>query len=233
MGNTFQSEVEPPELESLADLSENVVYRLNGCDDLTVRKTLQEVAREFVRETQALTARQRLEPLGHGIYPVPALFGGRVVEVREVSVPHGHTLRRGVDWDFDETQQPSVVRMLRPLATVACGHDGRDPVRFTPGVNIVGEEDRRTRVEESRIVAVSVEHLGMFTEKLPHDFLQTYGDAICSGVLARLCSMGQRPWSDPQVAADELRRYENAKSELRMKREAPRNGRFMDMSQLL
>ena len=64
MGNTFQSEVEPPELESLADLSENVVYRLNGCDDLTVRKTLQEVAREFVRETQALTARQRLEPLG-------------------------------------------------------------------------------------------------------------------------------------------------------------------------
>ena len=212
MGNTFQSEVEPPELESLADLSENVVYRLNGCDDLTVRKTLQEVAREFVRETQALTARQRLEPLGHGIYPVPALFGGRVVEVREVSVPHG---------------------MLRPLATVACGHDGRDPVRFTPGVNIVGEEDRRTRVEESRIVAVSVEHLGMFTEKLPHDFLQAYGDAICSGVLARLCSMGQRPWSDPQVAADELRRYENAKSELRMKREAPRNGRFMDMSQLL
>lgn len=233
MGNTFQSEVEPPELESLADLSENVVYRLNGCDDVTVRKTLQEVAREFVRETQALTARQRLEPLGHGIYPVPALFGGRVVEVREVSVPHGITLRRGVDWDFDDAQQPPVVRLLRPLAKVACGHDGRDEVRFTPGVNIVGEEGVCAKVEEARVVAVTVENLGMFTENLPRAFLQTHGDAICSGVMARLCSMGQRPWSDPQVAADELRRYENAKSELRMKRETPRNGRFMDMSQLL
>ncbi len=233
MSNFFQSEIEPPELETLADLSENVVYRLNGCDDLTVRKTLQEVAREFVRETQALTSRQMLESLGHGVYPVPALFGGRVVEVREVSVPHGRKLRRGVDWDFDDAQQPLVVRLLRPLATVAGGHDGRDPVRFTPGVNIVGEETSQTQAEEARVVAVSVEHLGMFTEKLPRAFLQTHGDAICSGVMARLCSMVQRPWTDPQVAADELRRYENAKSELRMKREVPRNGRFMDMSQLL
>ena len=82
-------------------------------------------------------------------------------------------------------------------------------------------------------MAVSVEHLGMFSESLPRDFLQLHGDAICSGVLARLCSMAQKPWSDPQVAMDELRRYENAKSELRMRREAPRNGRFIDTRNLL
>lgn len=234
MANEFQSEWDEPELSGLADLAENLVYRLSGCDDTTIRKTLQEVAREFVRETQALTVRQIVLPAAPRLYPVPVRFGGKVADVRFVGVPGGRELRRGVDWEVGASH-PLEVKLLRPLAVSADGTDDRDPVRFTPAVNIVGEEEHPEEGPgvSHAIVVVSVEHLGMFSEKLPSEFLHIHGDAICAGTMARLCQMAQRPWSDPQVALSELQRYENAKSELRMRREAPRNGRFIDMKNLL
>ena len=71
------------------------------------------------------------------------------------------------------------------------------------------------------------------SEHAPNGFVAAHGEAICSGVLARLCSMTGRPWSDPQVAALERVSYENAKSELRMRHETPPGGRFVDTSMVL
>jgi len=53
----------------------------------------------------------------------------------------------------------------------------------------------------------------MSSEKAPRWLIERHGDAICSGVLARLYAMANRPWSDPQAAATESARYESFISE--------------------
>ena len=40
MANSFQQEQEPPEFETVAELAENLVYRLPGCTDLMIRKAV-------------------------------------------------------------------------------------------------------------------------------------------------------------------------------------------------
>ena len=82
-----------------------------------------------------------------------------------------------------------------------------------------------------RVIQEEVPLIG--SEKAPVGFVALHGEAICSGVLARLCSMTGRAWTDAQVAAQELVRYENAKSELRMRRETPPGGRVIDTSMVL
>ena len=66
MANSFQGEAGQPELASVSELAENLVYRLPGCADIAVRKTIREVYREFCRETQCLTAERRI-PMEKGV----------------------------------------------------------------------------------------------------------------------------------------------------------------------
>ena len=235
MANSFQTEWETPELESLATLAENLVYRLPECDDTIVRKTLQEVAREFVADTQCLTSRQRLA-LGEGgmCYPVPC-FGGKVAEVREVW-KFNRRLRKGVDWNWPVGSGLRIAPHLLP----SVGADGAVPTpepvdarRYAPRTNVVGSSSPDVRCDIGQFFAVVVEHLPLFFERLPKEFLNMHGDAICSGVLARLFSMTGKRWTDPQQAVQELTRYDNAKSELRMRREIPADGRAIDTSEVL
>lgn len=235
MANSFQTEWEEPELESLATLAENLAYRLRGCDDTLVRKTLQEVAREFVADTQCLTTRQRLA-VGEGgmCYPIP-LFGGNVAEVREVW-KFDRRLRRGIDWNWPIGSGLRIAPHLIPTLGAAPNVPVPPPSgarRYTPRTNVVGEAPSHIPPPPSPFTAVVVEHLPLFYERLPKVFLEVHGDAICSGVLSRLFAMANQPWSDPQQAAQELIRYDNAKSELRMKREIPVDGRAIDTSEVL
>ena len=251
MVNSFQTEWPAPELESLASLAENIVYRLPGCDNTLVRKTLQEVAREFVADTQCLTSRQRLELCDGGMcYPYP-FFGGKVAEVREVW-KFNRRLRKGVDWNWpvgsglriaphllpprpphpDSPAQPSPDSPAQPgVAQPGVSVDLR---RYPPLVNIIGAMPPVDDAPPpSMFSAVVVEHLPLFFEQLPSEFLHMHGDAICAGVLARLFSMTGRAWSDAQQAVLERTNYDNAKSELRMKREMPADGRAIDTSEVL
>ena len=235
MANSFQTEWEAPELESLATLAENLVYRLPGCDDTLVRKTLQEVAREFVADTQCLTSRQRLTLDEGGMcYPVPC-FGGKVAEVREVW-KFDRRLRKGVDWNWPVGSGLRIApHLLSRVGTdgAASTPEPTDARRYTPRTNVVGSPGLDVRLDMGQFSAVVVEHLPLFFERLPKAFLNMHGDAICSGVLSRLFSMTDRRWSDPQQAARELIRYDNAKSEIRMRKEVPSNGRAIDISEVL
>ena len=238
MANSFQTEWEAPELESLATLAENLVYRLPGCDDTLVRKTLQEVAREFVADTQCLTSRQRLTLDEGGMcYPV-SCFGGKVAEVREVW-KFTRRLRKGVDWNWPVGSGLRIAPHLLPRvgdcpdSLAPSGVNHIDARRYTPRTNVVGSSSSDVRCDIGQFFAVVVEHLPLFFERLPKAFLNMHGDAICSGVLSRLFSMSGRRWSDPQQAAQELARYDNAKSELRMRREMPADGRAIDTSEVL
>lgn len=54
-----------------------------------------------------------------------------------------------------------------------------------------------------------IEMPSLSSESAPRCIIERHGDAICSGVLARLYAQANRPWSDPQTAAMEAARYEN------------------------
>ena len=235
MPNSFQTEWEPPELESLASLAENLVYRLPRCDATLIRKTLQEVAREFVADTQCLTSRQRLELGEDGMcYPVP-FFGGKVAEVREVW-KFDRRLRRGVDWNWPIGSGIRIAPHLLPRIGATPDLPVPSPIdsrRYAPRTNVVGGVSDHDALVLSPFTATVVEHLPLCFERLPRDFLNAHGDAICSGVLMKLFSMTGNAWSDLQQAAQERVNYENAKSELRMRRETSADGRTIDMSEVL
>lgn len=235
MANSFQTEWEEPELDSLSDLAENLVYRLPGCDDTLVRKTLQEVAREFVADTKCLTSRQPLEPDAGGLcFPVPR-FGGKVSDVREVW-KFNRRLRKGREWNYPIGTGLRISPHLLPsppsrgASATAMPQNAR---RFVPSVNVMDGTPAEAADMPSPFFAVVVEELPLFSEKLPRWFLQKHGDAICSGVLGRLFAMQNRQWSDPQQAADARVRYDNFKSEERMRHEIAPDARPIDMSEVL
>ena len=217
MANSFQQEQEKPEFARISELAENIVLRLPGCDDVMIRKSIQEVYREFCRETKCLTAERpiEIEP-GRIEYPLFPMFGGVVTDVRAVAIGV-QRLRAGVDFSIVGAS-PVVVALAPqwveelPRAPLAEAHIHAAP--------------RIMRVVQEEVPALN-------SEETPLGFIEQHGEAICSGVLARLCSMLNRPWSDAQVAAIERTHYENAKGEERMRRETPPGGRFIDTSQVL
>ena len=217
MANSFQQEQEKPEFARISELAENIVLRLPGCDDVMIRKSIQEVYREFCRETKCLTAERpiEIEP-GRIEYPLFPMFGGVVTDVRAVAIGV-QRLRAGVDFSIVGAS-PVVVALAPqwveelPRAPLAEAHIHAAP--------------RIMRVVQEEVPALN-------SEETPPGFIEQHGEAICSGVMARLCSMLNRPWSDAQVAAIERTNYENAKSEERMRRETPPGGRFIDTSQVL
>jgi hypothetical protein len=166
-------------------------------------------------------------------YPVP-FFGGKVAEVREVW-RFNRRLRKGVDWNWPIGSGLRIAPHLIPRD----GHgphaavEKKDARRYTPSVNRMDAPDMEDMEHFTPFFAVVVEHLPLFSEKLPKEFLQKHGDAICSGVLSRMFAMTGKPGTDVQQAADERVRYDNFKSEERMRREIPPDGRAIDMSEVL
>lgn len=112
MENSFQTEQDVPRYGSIAELAENVVYRVPGCDDLMVRKTLQEVYRDFCRRSCALRTVRRIKS-NTATLPIAAMIpdcdvmtiagvaanGHRLEENRHYNISPCHIeLRTSHDW---------------------------------------------------------------------------------------------------------------------------------------
>lgn len=235
MANSFQQEQESPELEMISELAENLVLRLPRCEDVMIRKTIQDVFRDFCRETKCLTGERlvEIEP-GCAEYPLFSMFGGVVTDVRTVAIGP-QRLKRGLDYTAKGVRP--VVLVLNPRWV------GDPPPPPPPGGMVLpvptpGETPpvppAEAHVHAPRVLRIVQEEMpSMNSEKAPHGFIERHGEAICSGVMFRLCSMSGRSWSDVNVAALERINYENAKSEERMRRETPPGGRFVDTSHVL
>lgn len=185
MASEFDNELEAPEMEALANLAENLIYRLPGIADVMVRKTIQEVYRDFCRRSCCLHGRRYLK-IGHdcdGKILFAPLYGGMVDLVTDVCI-NGHRL-----YDTDYVNRGGTVHL---------------PRRFVPSEFDVYDID-----------ALVVEIPAMNSESVPSWFVQRHGDSICSGVLARLMSMTGKPWSDQAQAQIERVAYENAVIETR------------------
>lgn len=202
--NSFQREIDTPEFVGLAELASEIVLDIPKCTDLMVRKALQSIYREFCRETHTLALRKTVS-LNHGAryYPVQPFAGGAVVAVNDVAV-------NGIRNAAVVHLNPAYIEISEYFANAAPHCHPHYTLAYT---------------------IVEVPRIGC--ERAPMWFIEKYGDALVSGTLAKLFSASRRPWSDAQLAAQHLLRYENGKSEARMHEEFPHNGNCIDMSMTL
>lgn len=80
MSNEFNPEFEKPELENLRDLVDGLIYRLPGCDLVMIRKTMQEVYRDFCKASCVLNSTRTIDSTEDDIY-LDSYFG----EIESVS----------------------------------------------------------------------------------------------------------------------------------------------------
>lgn len=195
MSEDFHEEATAPEYGNLAALAEDLIYRLPGCDDTMVRKTIRDVYRDFCRRTCVLRTKQKIEVVHgetdyalHAVHPFCSIDTVTDVELdgRSVDV-EGYDFCGG---DF--------IRLERRLLPSRC------------------EKPRLLEVTCVEIPNIGAEHAS-------HHFINRYGDAIVSGVLMRLMAMSGKAWSDEAQAALNARLYENALTEHRVKYHAGGN----------
>lgn len=218
MGNSFENEWDAPEFDSVAQLAENAVYLLPECNDVILRKTLQETYRDFCKRSAALRTWRKipLDPrLAH--YPISPVLSGEIDCVTQVRWPHGveMTRRWRVEGDPPELHFlggfPHHFFVSHP--DVAIVQDrvnvGSLPVEIGPG--------REHPCSVWSIWVETVEVPALNEERAPKPFLRRYGDALVDGALARLYSMSGRPWSDGEQARARAVSYQNAVSEARQR----------------
>ena len=188
MASSFDMERAVPEYAAIAELADNLVYRLPGCEDETVRRSLREAFCDFCRLSNALVTVQdvALEP-GTCNYPVPAVTPKCTVESVASVELRGYSLRAGRDYGI------------------------------LPGPELVFRESLLpAEGEECSVCVKCVEMPRTGSERAPRWFIRKYGDAICAGALVKLFGMTGRPWSDPMQMRMELVRWENAITTTRM-----------------
>lgn len=181
--NSFQEERDTPEYVTIAELAENVVYRVPGCDDETVRRTLRDTYGEFCRLANALVTEQIVQlEKDETLYPVTNLTPDcRVDCVRFVRL-FGRKLREGIDYTVQAGIPPAIC--IRP--------------EYLP------PSDREVR----EIVVSCLEMPNHGSERVPRWFIRKYGEAIVAGTLVRLFSMSGRAWADQVQARLELGKWE-------------------------
>lgn len=189
MSNSFESEIEEPEMDALSSLAENLVYLLPGCADVMVRKTLQEVYRDFCRRSCCLCGRRHFVLSSEGTVSVAPMFGGLLDCISEVRY-NGRVLGY-----MDYTTMGTRINFRDALVPEPDCDDSQLP----------------------EIDVTFVEMPKMNSECVPCWFVQRHGESVCAGVLARLMAMTGKAWSDPQQAAENRVRYENAVCEARMR----------------
>lgn len=128
MSINFLEEYEKPELESLRTLVENLVFRLPACEEIVIRKTLQEVYRNFCRSTCVLNFVHCVK--GESELPISSSMGGGEIDSISDVYCDEHRLRLGIDYQVVGKGTP-IVKLERRYF----GSDIRVVTIEVPGIN--------------------------------------------------------------------------------------------------
>lgn len=197
--NALEENAVAANLRNLGSLADDMVYRLPGCDDVMVRKTLQAACRDFCERTSALRFRIPAEfEVDRRSYPVVAPCDCHVKTVRDVQFFRG----------WSETVDGNEVIRLTFLPA-----DRK--WRVDPGPNIVftGAITEEFLLTRTGFIAEVDCVPSMNSEDLPEPFVDQFGEAIVAGALSRLYAMQNRPWTDAAQAASEKITFERAINE--------------------
>lgn len=180
--NPLEEEVSASDFVNLGSLAEDMVYLLPGCSDLMIRKTLQTAYRDFCETTWALKATST-NVLVEDECSYRIVIPSQTYVFRVVNVKKGSSLLvEGRDYTANTGQPIKVVLLQAPTSS-----------------------DSGTTLE-TEVVCVPTRG----SEDLPTWFSDMYGNAIISGALFRLFSMGGKPWSDDAQARTEAIAWQNA-----------------------
>lgn len=218
--SAFETEWEKPEFDSVPSLAENAVYLLPECNDVILRKTLQEVYRDFCKRSAALrTWRKAALSLHGGGLAVAPVLSGEIDCVTQVCLVGPGWHRHVRDWRFAGSPPMLCIPHLSEHDFFVGTFDA-NLVQHRVNVGTLPPEDGAEEPPRPMPVAVWVEAVeipSLNEERAPKAFLRRYGDAIVDGALARLFSMSGRPWSDPEQARQRGLSYSNALSEARQR----------------
>lgn len=217
----FTTEWERPEFDSVPSLAENAVYLLPGCDDTVLRKTLQVIYRDFCRRSAAMRTWRRI-PLEAGVcaYPVAPLLSGEIDCVTRVVWAHSRAAVNG--WRV-VGDAPPMLELPRGFARHSIDVSMPDVVWVQEKENVAAtpvevsnsDDDNKVITASVLVEAVEIPHIG--EERAPKEFLRRYGDVIVNGAIARMMSMPNRPWSNPEQALIHATEYQNTVSETRLR----------------
>lgn len=234
--NSFETEWERPEFDSVPMLAENAVYLLPGCDDIILRKTLQATYRDFCKRSAALRTWRRIPlpceeiagefadgigavRLGFAVAPV---LSGEIDCVTQVCLAGPGWHRNVRHWSLGG--DPLMLRLPHLSAhDFFVAHNDPNLVQHKTNVGTlpleqIDAEPPRPMPVALWVEAVEIPHIG--EERAPKAFLRRYGDALVDGALARLFSMSNRPWTDGEQARQHGIAYANALSEARLRSNA-------------
>lgn len=210
-------EIEEIEIESVADLDEQMVYRLSGCDPAMIRKSLQSAFADFARVTACFTTeREFWTKDGELVYPVAPKLSGMYVDSICAVWLDGRRLSR-------PEQYFTGVICGTPTVRLVCDAGGAFSSRYAltrpdgsmnPIATRVAVERRAFEPQRLRVRTVELPRTG--SEKAPRWFLDKYGEAVVAGAFVRLFGMTGKAWSDPAQAQSELIRYENFTTKARL-----------------
>lgn len=207
----FEEEWERPEFESVPSLARQIIYRLPGIDDKTVRFALLDVYRDFCKRGAALRTWRKIEvEPGEPLYMVVPILGGMIDCVTNVLFAHTRCPFRG--WRvFGDPPMLDVGRGFGSHEFLVTRAAAEVQDKFNVGslpVEAVRPESQRFEHVSLLVEAVEIPHI--HEERAPRRFLSRYGDAIAEGAYARLASQTNKPWSDAVQARIAAAEYENA-----------------------
>lgn len=94
MSNAFETEWDTPEYDTLASLAGDLVFRLPGCTDVMVRKTLASVYRDFCKRTCVLQTKRKITlEYGENSYKVSPILRDCIIDCITEGKLDGHPIR--------------------------------------------------------------------------------------------------------------------------------------------
>jgi len=203
----YNSEIEDIEIESVADLAEQMVFRLNGCTPTLIRKMLQIAFADFARVSCCFTTEYDFDTEKDELcYPVSSTLPKMFVESVGAVLLDGRRL---------ECPRQYRTRFVGGVPMIEFNE--RTISDFYSEEELIKKPILKDRPYDPQKVRVRITELPkMGSESAPRWFLDKYGEAVVAGALVRLYGMSGKPWADAVQAQTELIRYENFTTQARI-----------------
>lgn len=185
--------------KGLDDMIADVKYMLPRCDaEITIRKTLAEVAQQFCRDTGVFTCvlelaavQDRLEYFLEPPFPADILH---VNEIRVFVVANGAV--------------ETLSQILSPLSYEIVDDPQDDGVTLKLATPVQPATGYTTTIKvELAMVPYLDQMLGTEAYALPDKVLRRWRAAFVSGAISQLAMMDNRPWTNKSLALDRRAQY--------------------------
>lgn len=216
--SVYNQEVEDIEIESVADLAEQMVYRLSGCDPTMIRKQLQAAYADFARVTKCFMTTRMIETEEDCLdYPVVATLPYMYVDAISSVWIDNYRLLTPLQYRVSLAHGVPTVHLVNAAESNKKYSLTRPDGSVNPQVTRAQVEQVGGNLFEPKMLRIRlVEMPRVGSEFAPRWFFDKYGEGVIAGAFVRLFSMTGKAWSDAAQAQSELLRYENFTTNARL-----------------